>query len=256
MTIVRGLHGLGWKNSLPDFRDYKLPIKLSEPNIPGLQDLSSAIDWLYDQGRENSCTCNCGASLFRFIERKDKQNIIAPSRSFLYYNVRELEGDAKKDSGAEVRTVLKSLANTGVCSEDTWSYSAKNIFTPPSSGAYALAVHNKLNVYMAIEQNHTALRACLAEGYPFIFGFSLYSSFESDEVARTGMMPMPQDNEDLKGGHAVMAVGYDDHNQFYIVMNSWGPGWGDHGYFYMPYAYMENHDLADDFWTARSIIQI
>jgi C1A family cysteine protease len=246
---------MGWRNSLPDIRDKKLSLKLAEPDLPSSSEMVALIDWIYDQGQESSCTCNCGGSLFRYIEKHDNLKMIAPSRNFLYWNVRVLEGVASKDAGAQVRTVLKSLANTGVCSEDVWDYNNNTLFNQPPTSAYNLAEHNKVKVYMAVEHSHTALRSCIAEGYPFIFGFSVYRSFESDIVARTGWVPMPSDSEDMVGGHAVMAVGYDDVHRYYKVMNSWGPHWGDKGYFYLPYDYMESEDLVDDIWTARSVDQ-
>ena len=97
------------------------------------------------------------------------------------------------------------------------------------------------------------MRSCLSDGCPFIFGFSVYESFESDAVAATGIVPMPGKTETCLGGHAVMAVGYDDSKQWIIVRNSWGPDWGDKGYFYLPYAYITNNNLADDFWTIRLV---
>ncbi len=95
------------------------------------------------------------------------------------------------------------------------------------------------------------MRACLASGYPFVFGFSVYESFESDWVAKTGKVDLPTPKEKMIGGHAVMAVGYDEASQRFIVRNSWGVKWGDHGYFTMPYAYLTDRDLSDDFWTIR-----
>jgi len=89
---------------------------------------------------------------------------------------------------------------------------------------------------------------CLADGFPFEFGFSVYESFESDQVARTGLVPMPKRGESLLGGHAVVGVGYDQATERLIVRNSWGVGWGDKGYFYLPFAYASNRNLSDDFW--------
>ena len=97
------------------------------------------------------------------------------------------------------------------------------------------------------------MKGCLASGYPFVFGFSVYDSFESEAVARSGEMPMPQPTERLLGGHAVLAVGYDDATQRFIVRNFWGRKWGMAGYFTMPYGYMTDSNLADDFWTIRLI---
>ena len=96
-------------------------------------------------------------------------------------------------------------------------------------------------------------KGCLASGYPFVFGFSVYASFESAAVATTGHAPMPKPKEALLGGHAVGAVGYDDAKQWFIARNSWGPKWGLAGYFTLPYEYLLDENLSDDFWTIRLV---
>jgi C1A family cysteine protease len=88
---------------------------------------------------------------------------------------------------------------------------------------------------------------------PFAFGFTVYESFESDAVAQTGIVPMPSSNEEVLGGHAVLAVGYDDASTSFIVRNSWGPNWGQKGYYQMPYGYLTNTDLASDFWAIQVV---
>ena len=97
------------------------------------------------------------------------------------------------------------------------------------------------------------MKGCLASGYPFVFGFTVYESFESDQVAQTGHVPMPQAGEQVVGGHAVLAVGYDDSNQWFIVRNSWGPNWGMQGYFTMPYLYLLDPNLSGDFWMGQTV---
>lgn len=105
--------------------------------------------------------------------------------------------------------------------------------------------------YQRLVQDLNQMRGCLASGYPFVFGFAVYSSFECPQVARKGIVPMPASGERQLGGHAVMAVGYDDYKQGFIVRNSWGKEWGMDGYFMMPYTYLCQSSLASDFWTIR-----
>ena len=107
--------------------------------------------------------------------------------------------------------------------------------------------------YSRLVQTLSQMKGCLASGYPFVFGFTVYDSFEGDHVAKTGVVPMPGSGESVLGGHAVMAVGYDDNDQRFIVRNSWGTGWGMHGYFAMPYSYLTDRSLASDFWTIRLV---
>jgi C1A family cysteine protease len=96
------------------------------------------------------------------------------------------------------------------------------------------------------------MRACLADGYPFVFGFTVYTSFLSKAVAQSGVLNMPGPNEQVDGGHAVMAVGYNDAQKRFLIRNSWNTNWGMKGYFTMPYAYLADRNLSDDFWTIRA----
>ena len=106
---------------------------------------------------------------------------------------------------------------------------------------------------MSVTPNLFHLRSCLASGFPFVFGFSVYSSFMSDEVKQTGIMPMPEEDEDMLGGHAVMAAGYDNDTRMFLIRNSWGKKWGDNGYFWMPYDYVSKTNNCSDFWTIRLV---
>ncbi len=106
---------------------------------------------------------------------------------------------------------------------------------------------------MAVTPTLNELKGCLADGYPFVFGISVYDSFESDEVAKTGIVPIPSPTEQMLGGHCIVAVGYDDATQRFTIRNSWGTEWGDYGHCYLPYEYLTNGNLASDFWTLRII---
>jgi len=121
-----------------------------------------------------------------------------------------------------------------------------------SAEAYAKAAKHRISKYLRVTGTSlNALKTCLSAGFPIVFGFTVYPSFESQATAATGLVHMPAHGERPVGGHAVLAVGYDDSLQALIVRNSWGEGWGDKGYFYMPYKYATNASLADDFWTLR-----
>jgi len=176
-----------------------------------------------------------------------------PSRLFVYYNERVMIGTVNEDSGAVLRDGLKSVAKEGVCPEDMWPYDISRFRQRPPEECYREALNHQVISYRAVPQNLEQMKGCLAEGYPFVFGFSVYESFESPAVAKTGIVPMPKMSESMLGGHAVIAVGYEDTKQWFIVRNSWGDTWGDKGYCYMPYAYLINPGLAADFWTIRLV---
>merc|ERR1712146_434676 len=127
----------------------------------------------------------------------------------------------------------------------------RDVHDPAAQGVLRRGGEATATSYQRVFQTTRQMKACLAAGFPFVFGFTVLSSFESDEVAKTGVMPMPQDDDECLGGHAVCCVGYDDEKQVFIVRNSWGDEWGDGGYFYMPYEYISNSNLASDFWTIR-----
>lgn len=203
-----------------------------------------------DQGAIGSCTGNAIAGAFGFLLKK--QNKFTPlSRLFIYWNERVMEGDTQQDGGAQIRDGILSVIQKGAAPEELWPYQGGNLFAQPPDDVFRAALLRRVTTHYGIwEPWH--MRHCLAAGYPFVFGFTVYESFESAEVASTGMVPMPGPSEQVLGGHAVMAVGYDTARKVYIVRNSWGTGWGDGGYFYMPFDYVESRWLADDFWTIRA----
>ncbi len=263
--VRRKIAGYGWKPDLPDQRDFTYCVPPSVvQSATGAIDLRAQCPPVYDQGQIGSCTANAIAAALEFDMMKQSQAAFTPSRLFIYYNERDMEGTTGSDSGAYIRDGIKSVANLGDCPETEWPYDGSaapgGVFAPgakaatrPSDPCYTNAVQHKALTYLSIDQNLADMKGCLASGYPFVFGFSVYSSFESQQVATSGILGLPGADESLIGGHAVMAVGYDDSNFRFLIRNSWGPDWGLGGYFYMPYSYLLDDNLANDFWTIRTV---
>jgi C1A family cysteine protease len=245
----------GWVPDFPDARDhmYAAPM-LNVGALPPAADLRPNCPPVYDQGQLGSCTGNAIAAAVQF-ERK-KQGLapdFAPSRLFIYYNERVMEGTVGVDAGAMIRDGIKSVATLGVCPEPVWPYVIAKFTKKPTAKAFKDAAKVKAVSYSRVARTLQQMKGCLASGFPFVLGFSVYESFETQDVATTGAMPMPAASEKLLGGHAVLAVGYDDAQQRFFVRNSWGTGWGMKGYFSMPYSYLLDENLSDDFWTIRLI---
>jgi C1A family cysteine protease len=245
----------GWVPDLPDQRDlmYSAPMMVMK-KLPSKIDLTSKCPPVYNQGQIGSCTANALSAAFEFDRKKQKLQDFMPSRLFLYYNERVLQNTVNSDSGAFIRDGIKTLNVNGICPEKEWPYDVTKFAQKPPQKCYADALKCNIKSYQRLNNtNLSQLQSCLSEGFPFVFGFTVYESFESQQVAKTGMVPMPTPKEKVVGGHAVMAVGYDDTRQVAIVRNSWGKGWGVKGYFYMPYGYITSSHLCDDFWTIRIV---
>ena len=247
--------GLGWNPDLPDQRDhlYAAPVeRLSQ--LPPSADLRPQCPAIADQKSLGSCTANAIGAAIQF--ERMKQNLQPdwiPSRLFIYYNERDMEGTVSSDSGAQIRDGIKSVAASGVCPEDEWPYDIAKFADKPSDQSYQDAAAHKAVTYQRVVQNVNQMKGCLADGYPFVIGFTVYESFMSQAVAQSGHAPMPAPGEAVVGGHAVLAVGYDDAQSSFLVRNSWGIGWGTRGYFTLPYAYLVDSTLSSDFWTIRVV---
>jgi C1A family cysteine protease len=253
--MPRRVKRFGWIPDLPDARDYlysaPLPTLLS---LPSRLDLRSVCPPVLDQGALGSCTANAIASAHLFDQMKERApSPFAPSRLFIYYNERVIEDTVLQDSGAMLRDGIKSIAKQGVCAETLWPYAIAKFAQTPTAACFTAALDHQAIAYQRLLQSVTQMKGCLASGYPFVFGFTVYESFESVAVAKTGVVPLPRPEEGVVGGHAVLAVGFDDAKQRFIVMNSWGAGWGDRGFFTIPYTYLSDADLAADFWTVRVV---
>jgi len=252
----RKVQQFGWVPDLPDARDfmYSAPEDVLV-KLPKKTDLKAKMPRIYDQGQLGSCTANAIGAAFEFDQVKEGLKDFMPSRLFIYYNERAMEGTIGTDSGAMIRDGMKSVAKVGVCTETTWPYDIPRFTEKPPKKAYDEAGKHQALVYRRVMANLHQMQGCLASGYPFVFGFTVYESFMSPQVARTGEVPLPPRGEQVIGGHAVVAVGYDDSIQRFIVRNSWGEGWGMKGYCTMPYGYLTDPQLARDFWAIYTVEQ-
>jgi C1A family cysteine protease len=253
--MARKVKGYGWVPDLPDGRDmlYAAPV---EPlaKLPMRVDLRKKCPPVYNQGELGSCTANAIAAALEFDQMKQKlKDAFTPSRLFIYYNERAMEGTVASDSGAAIRDGIKTVAKEGAPRETSWPYKIQKFRDKPSRPCYTEATKYQAINYLRMTPTLGQLKGCLADGFPFVFGFAVYASFEGPKVKKTGHAPMPQANEEYKGGHAVMAVGYDEKRQWFIVRNSWGPKWGMSGYFTLPYPYLTQPTLSQDFWTIRQV---
>lgn len=243
--------GYGWVPDLPDQRDHIYGAAHRVPaRLPRSVDLRAICSPVENQGQIGSCTANALAGALEFLEKKDRTRFADLSRLFVYYNERVIEHTVRSDSGAQLRVGIKTLAKQGVCTEKTWPYVESKFTVKPGKACYTEALRHQITSYQRL-QTLDEMRTCLASGYPIVFGFTVYESFETQTVARTGVVKMPARDERVVGGHAVMAVGYDDRKKRVVVRNSWGTAWGMKGYFTMPYDYVVDRSLSDDFWTIR-----
>lgn len=244
----------GWHKDNPDKRDLLYKVEkilevqplVSLPPLVNLRPLSQ-MPPIVDQLALGSCTANACARALGFIH-----NAEAFSRLFIYWNERSIEGTVSYDSGGQLRDVISSVDTYGACLETVLPYDITQFTVQPSPICYTDAKADLVTQYLSIGSLQE-MKSCLAAGFPFIFGFTVYESFEDPSwSSSTGMMPIPGSNEQVLGGHAVCAVGYDDSQSAMIVANSWGVSWGLSGYFYVPYSFISDTSYADDMWTIRA----
>ena len=251
----------GWKPDLPDQRDLKYMISRK---LTGLVTTNNRGKYLMppilDQGSLGSCTSNGCSSIMNFLflnghfQAQPKKSPVPFSRLFIYYNERVIEKTVSQDAGAQIRDGVKVLAKYGVCSEATVPYDVNQFAKKPSPSAYKTALGFTALSYSRLDNTKIEQMVdCLNNGFPFVFGFTVYDSFESDKVAKTGIVPMPKKTEKSVGGHCVWCIDYDAVKKGFWCVNSWGDSWGAKCQFFMPQAYLTDTNLADDFWTIRII---
>jgi len=245
---MKAKRSFGWVPDRPDQRDYLYSVIRPVVRLPKKVDLREFCSIVENQEALGSCTANALAGNLEYLDHKIDDVYEDVSRLFIYYNERVLENTVDYDSGASLRDGIKTLRKQGACWEKTWPYLIEKFTKKPPEKCYKEAKKYCIESYHRINSLPEML-SCLAEGYPFVFGFTVYEGFQSQKVARTGVAQMPKKKEKVLGGHAVMAAGYNQSQKRFLVRNSWGSEWGKDGYFTMPYEYLET--LSADFWTIR-----
>lgn len=251
---IRTQKRFGWRPDHPDMRDFLLAVEPVKA-LPRRKSLRAQMPPVYDQGQLGSCTANSIGAILEFNELKQEEaDAATPSRLFIYYNERAMEGTIPQDSGAEIRDGIKSVAQLGAPPETVWPYVIGKFARKPPAKAYRAGLKHQAIRYARVAQTEMGIQNVLAAGYPISFGFTVYESFESD-VGPDGIVPMPEPDESTVGGHAVVAIGYRQiRRQLYFeCRNSWGPDWGDDGYFWLPASYVTSHSLARDFWVIEQV---
>lgn len=237
----------GWRPDKPDHRDFYYRKMLGTRMLPFPDHIDNRDKLPPPWNQETIGSCTGHGTVAAMMWHMDPQTQL--SRLMCYFNGRHDEGTTQYDSGCEIRDVVKAAAFSGVAPEPLWPYDISKFAQTPSDEAYTVALAHCIKGYARIDNTDPQqLLECLANGDPFVFGFTVYSDFESEGVANTGIVNMPEPNETVMGGHCVLAVGYDLPSMRLICRNSWGPDWGENGHFTLPLAYATNADLATDFW--------
>ena len=270
--------GMGWLPDYPDFRDYTAhhesvqpmlkqinAAKLAPAKLPPSCDLRAWCPPIEDQGQLGSCTANAGAALVEYFERKAFGKHIDASRLFLYKVTRNLSHQTG-DTGAFLRQTMAGLVLFGVPPEEYWPYVIADFDKEPPAFCYAFAQDYQAISYYRLDPPGTSKEALLNQiktnlgaGLPSMFGFTVYNSIS--QANATGKIPYPLKGEKIVGGHAIVAVGYDDSMKIkntspgatetkgaLLIRNSWGKSWGENGYGWLPYDYVLK-GLATDWWS-------
>ena len=245
--------GYGWKPGLPTIKHPLYSARVEAAALPPKVDLRPRCPSVYDQGQLGSCTGNGWAGVVEFLLLKQGLQDFTPSRLFIYYNERVMDDDVSVDAGASISDGAQVVSTQGCPHEALWPYNIANFAEAPVPGVYQDGIQHLALQVQQVRQDLTSMKEVLASGLPIVIGFTVFQSFESDQVTSTGIVPMPGHHEKQVGGHCVVLVGYDDSQSAFIVRNSWGTAWGLKGYCMMQYAYLTNPRLSSDFWMATGV---
>jgi C1A family cysteine protease len=239
------------------------------PVLPSFVDLRSKWGTVYNQGSLGSCCSNSLSGVLRHCMKKEGKPTITPSRLFIYYNARMDAGlPLNQDTGLSIEEGYRSVSQQSACSEVVYPYNIAVFANKPTQAAYQDALNHTKSPqfqYMSIASNLTQIQQCLNAGFPLSFGTSVYESFMSQQVAQSGIVPVPNTKtEQICGGHAMSIVGYINADVpltqlgfsgssigYFIVANSWSSSWGKNGFCLFPYTYMLNQQSTSDFYSPR-----
>jgi C1A family cysteine protease len=205
---------------------------------------------IMEQGDIDACVPNCISTVYYYNTFKQGNYLnFRISRLFLYYYVRKEYNELSDDGGARIIDCIKILEKSGVPPEMTHPYHDKFIYKEPNETSTKLAKYCKLLGFKEIKRNKIKKR--IIENNLVICGIKIYENFNNKNTIITGHVNLPKSEEKLLGGHSIIIVGYDEKN--YIFLNSWGKSWGDNGIGYLPFEYIENYNLSDEFFIITKI---